>query len=224
MTIADLCTGLCPLTVVSGGGVNAVGNLLPFVLAAPATGVATTATVLHASTHVNLDGGTIDQVLPVMAWAALFHLKPGAPTFAGLGWTVDLAWTSPAPPPPAPPPPPAYSGAQTIRMVMATDGAGPLPDVASAQALSGGLPNPNALGPVPPPVIVNTGLVSPLSLGPMYLGYGWVLGEIMRVVGSGGTLVSSGAMTSFGDPAYITMLDLLLPDPLNVDLGPGVLP
>jgi hypothetical protein len=224
LTIADLCTGLCPLTVISGGGNNAVGNLLPLLFAAPAAGIATTDTVQHASQHVNLDPQTIDELLPVMGWAALFHLKPAAPTFAGLAWDVDLTWSSPQPSLPAPPPPPNYSGSQTISMVMATDGAGPLPDVAIAQALSGGVPNPNALGPVPPPVIINTGLISPLSGGPMYLGYGWVFGEIMRVAGPGGTLSVNGAMTAFGDPAYITMLDMHLPDPFNVDLGPGVLP
>lgn len=109
-------------------------------------------------------------------------------------------------------------------MVTATDGAGPLPDIAASQALAGGAPNPRAI-PAPPPVVVNTGLISPLSLGPLYLGYGWVFGEVMRLNGDGpNALIAAGAMTAFGDPAFITMLDLTLPDPFPRDLGPGVLP
>lgn len=221
ITITDPCTGICAQTVITGGGLNAVGNLLPFVFAAPAAGVASTVTVLHGSTHTNLDD-TVNEILPVMTWAALLHLKPTAPTFAGLAYTVDLAWTSP--PEPLLPAPPNYSGAQTLTMVTATDGAGPLSDVAFGLASASGAPNPRAI-PAPPPVVVNTGLISPLSGGPLYLGYGWVLGEVMRLNGDGvNSLVATGGMTAFGDPAFITMLDLTLPDPFPPDLGPGVLP
>jgi hypothetical protein len=207
ITIFDGCTGICAHTVITAGSTTAVGSLLPFTFVAAAEGVASTVTVLHTSTHLNRDD-TVAGILPIMAWAVLLHLKPTEPTFAGLAYTVDLTWPV---------------GHQTLQMVTATDGGGPLPDVAFGQVLAGGAPNPRAIA-TPPPVVVDTLLISPLSLGPLYLAYGWVVGEVMRVEGPGRSLIAAGGMTAFGDPAFITMLDLTLPDPFPRDLGPGVLP